>query len=387
MENIYSILNKLSEKEVFNSDTLSVYSIQELLKDKEITGMLDNFFSANQKFNMDDIEKITSNKNVRDFIEFYLNERGLLNDNESLNIDDVHLSSHYRDYLIDISKYSVLPKEREKTLFEEYNNTKSAARKKETRDELIKHNLRLVARVAGSYKGIGIDIMDLIEDGNLGLLTAIDKFDVTKGYKFSTYAMWWIRQSIHRKGNDESDLIRKPAHYKEKYLKFQTLKKDYYDKYHTELIVNDSNIDDIAKDLGSSPDMVMQFIGESTPVSLSTPVNYENGGESVIGDFIRDKDTNIEESVVQNEIFKELVSALENSHLTDQEKDIIKRRCGFFGEEQTLEEIGEVYNLTRERIRQIENKGLTKLRRDKNIRGIGESLGEEQNPKVKAFRR
>ncbi|MCL2376569.1 MAG: RNA polymerase sigma factor RpoD [Defluviitaleaceae bacterium] len=264
----------------------------------------------------------------------------------SVNIDD-----HVRMYLKEIGKVPLLSWEEENSLAIRMEMGDEDARKR-----LAEANLRLVVSIAKRYVGRGMHFLDLIQEGNLGLIKAVEKFDYKKGFKFSTYATWWIRQAITRAIADQARTIRIPVHMVETINKLLRVSKQLLQEYGRE-----PNADEIAKEMQMPVDKVREIMKLSQdPVSLETPIGEEE--DSHIGDFIADEDVPAPSEAAAFTLLKEqLMSVLET--LTEREKKVLILRFGLGdGKARTLEEVGKEFNVTRERIRQIEAKALRKLR-------------------------
>ena len=256
-----------------------------------------------------------------------------------------------RMYLKEIGKVSLLTADEERELAIRMEQGDEEAKKK-----LCESNLRLVVSIAKRYLNRGLSFLDLIQEGNLGLIKAVDKFDYTKGYKFSTYATWWIRQAITRSIADQARTIRIPVHMVETINKLIRISRQLLQEYGRE-----PTSEEIAKEMGITVEKVREIKKISQdPVSLETPIGEEE--DSHLGDFIPDDDVPAPVDAAAYSMLKEqLVEVLDT--LSDREKKVLMLRFGLEdGRPRTLEEVGKEFNVTRERIRQIEAKALRKLR-------------------------
>lgn len=259
-------------------------------------------------------------------------------------------------YLKEIGKIPLFTPEEEKKYLAEYQKTKDH----ELFNKIIESNLRLVVSIAKKYSGRGLEFLDLIEEGNFGLMKAIEKFDPNKGYKLSTYATWWIRQAITRALGDKSRSIRLPIHIHEKYNRY----KRYLDQYFqtNEKLPTEEEIMKAVK-INRTVLQELYRIDGLDPISLDCPVNNDEADAESIGDFVADNsdNSNFEEHTMVRINTKRICDIM-NDCLTPKQQDILTRRYGLDGTEgMTLDAIGQSYGLTRERIRQIEKKALEKL--------------------------
>ena len=293
-----------------------------------------------------------------DVIPKDLEEPIILDDTELTK--DININDPVRMYLKEIGRISLLSPEEELELSE-----KVAEGDEEAKSKLAESNLRLVVSIAKRYVGRGLLFLDLIQEGNIGLMKAVDKFDSDKGYKFSTYATWWIRQAITRALADQARTIRVPVHMVETINKMSRIQRQL-----TLELNREPSEEELAKKMGISVEKVREVIKISQdPVSLETPIGEED--DSNLGDFVADNNAVTPEGNVESVMLREHIDSLLED-LKERERQVIVLRFGLEdGHPRTLEEVGKEFNVTRERIRQIEAKALRKLRnpvRSKRIR-------------------
>ncbi len=265
--------------------------------------------------------------------------------------DSVTIDDPVKIYLKEIGRVPLLTTEEETELAKRIANGDIAAKKR-----LSEANLRLVVSIAKRYLGRGMQFLDLIQEGNLGLIKAVDKFDHTKGFKFSTYATWWIRQAITRAIADQARTIRIPVHMVETINKVKKISSQLLHQNGHE-----PTAEEIAEVINMPTDKVREIMRVAQePVSLETPIGEEE--DSHLGDFIPDEDAPAPQDAASHTLLKEQLAEV-LSTLTPREEKVLKLRFGLEdGRSRTLEEVGEEFNVTRERIRQIEAKALRKLR-------------------------
>ena len=265
---------------------------------------------------------------------------------EGLAIDDP-----VRMYLKEIGKVPLLDSEKEIEIAQ-----RMAEGDEQAKQILIEANLRLVVSIAKRYVGKGMFFLDLIQEGNLGLMKAVEKFDYTKGYKFSTYATWWIRQAITRAIADQARTIRIPVHMVETIHKVSR-----YQRQLLQELGHEATAEEVAEKIGMSAEKVREIMKiAQDPVSLETPIGEEE--DSHLGDFIPDDDSPAPQEAASFAMLREQLCEVLHT-LTPREEHVLKLRYGLDdGRPRTLEEVGKEFNITRERIRQIEAKALRKLR-------------------------
>ena len=323
---------------------LSRQEIAEAFSEVEITP--EELEKVYDRLEKEEIEIVDNMDKELEEIEVSKEELEDLSVPEGINIDD-----HVKMYLKEIGKVNLLTPEEELDLAKRMSEGDELAKKR-----LAEANLRLVVSIAKRYVGRGMQFLDLIQEGNLGLIKAVDKFDYTKGYKFSTYATWWIRQAITRAIADQARTIRIPVHMVETINKLVRVSRQMVQE-----LGREPTPEELAQELNMSVEKVREISKISQePVSLETPIGEEE--DSHLGDFIPDDDAPAPSEAASFVLLKEqLVEVLQT--LQPRESEVLKLRFGLKdGRQRTLEEVGKEFNVTRERIRQIEAKALRKLR-------------------------
>ena len=287
-----------------------------------------------------------------------------LDEEESL-VDPVELAAEYnlddpvRMYLKEIGQVPLLSAEEEQDLA-----GRGAEGDQEAKNNLTEANLRLVVSIAKKYSGRGLHILDLIQEGNTGLIRAVDKFDYTKGNKFSTYATWWIRQAITRAIADQARTIRVPVHMVEVINKATRCNRKLVQE-----LGREPTLEEIAEELNLPIEKIIEANRTAADtLSLDTPVGDEE--DTTIGSFVEDDNTPGPADATSNTLLAEALSEILNT-LTEREADVLRLRFGMYdGKTHTLEEVGQIFGVTRERIRQIENKAIRKLRHPSRAKKI-----------------
>ncbi len=270
---------------------------------------------------------------------------------KALAADGVMIDDPVKLYLKEIGRVPLLDVDTEAELARRMSEGDEKAKK-----QLVEANLRLVVSIAKRYVGKGLFFLDLIQEGNLGLMKAVSKFDYTKGYKFSTYATWWIRQAITRAIADQARTIRIPVHMVETIHKVTKKSREMLQEKGREV-----SAAEVAKEVNMNPDRVREIMKiAQDPISLETPVGEEE--DSHIGDFIEDQESPAPAEAASYELLREQLNEVLKT-LTPREEQVLRLRFGLEdGRQRTLDEVGQQFNITRERIRQIEAKALRKLR-------------------------
>lgn len=337
MSNTERIFNELLERGK-QTGTLSTKEIYNVIDEANVD--LDKLWEALDQNNI----KIEDDYSIDEDLNKALD---IVDENDKGGTMDDPVKIHLRE----IGKIPLLTTAEELELAE-----KTAQGDEDARDKLIVANMRLVVSIAKHYVGRGMPLLDLIQEGYSGLIKAVEKFDYTKGYKFSTYATWWIRQSITRSIADQARTIRIPVHMVETISRVKKAQNKLLNENGHEPTTNE-----IAQELGMTPERVREIIRiAQDPVSLEAPVGEEE--DSYLGDFIPDEDAPAPIDSAMKAVFKdELNKALEL--LPEREREVLKFRYGVgYDRSHTLEEVGRQFKVTRERIRQIEAKALRKLR-------------------------
>ena len=329
---------KLTTKEITDA-------LEELDFDVE---QMDKLYESLESLNIEIIEDFDPEQDLDLDLDDVLED---VEDDSFFTADGINIDDPVKVYLKEIGRVPLLTNEEEQELSERMAAGDISARKR-----LSEANLRLVVSIAKRYVGRGMQFLDLIQEGNLGLIKAVEKFDHTKGFKFSTYATWWIRQAITRAIADQARTIRIPVHMVETINKVKKVSSQLLHQNGHE-----PSAEEIAKELDMSVDKVREILRVSQePVSLETPIGEEE--DSHLGDFIQDDEAPSPADAASHTLLKEQLGNV-LSTLTPREEKVLRLRFGLEdGRSRTLEEVGKEFNVTRERIRQIEAKALRKLR-------------------------
>ncbi len=371
-ENAQKFLERLKDLVALGKKKKSILEIQEIndfFRDMELNSdQMEKVFEYLESNNID-VLRINSDDDAD--LDVDMDIDGMISDEDDVDVENIDLSvpdgvsieDPVRMYLKEIGKVPLLSAEREIELAQRMEEGDEDAKK-----ELAEANLRLVVSIAKRYVGRGMLFLDLIQEGNLGLIKAVEKFDYHKGYKFSTYATWWIRQAITRAIADQARTIRIPVHMVETINKLIRVSRQLLQE-----LGREPTPEEIAKELDMPVERVREILKISQePVSLETPIGEEE--DSHLGDFIQDDNVPVPAEAAAQTLLKEQLDEVLDT-LTEREQKVLRLRFGMNdGRARTLEEVGKEFDVTRERIRQIEAKALRKLRHPSRSRKLRDYL-------------
>ena len=367
-ENAQKFLEKMNELVALGKKKKSILEVQEIndfFADMELSAeQMEKVFEYLEGHNIDVLRITADTDDDVDIDNMIAEEEEVDMENIDLSVPEgVSIEDPVRMYLKEIGKVPLLSAEREIELAKRMEEGDEDAKK-----ELAEANLRLVVSIAKRYVGRGMLFLDLIQEGNLGLIKAVEKFDYHKGYKFSTYATWWIRQAITRAIADQARTIRIPVHMVETINKLIRVSRQLLQELGREPLP-----EEIAKELDMPVERVREILKISQePVSLETPIGEEE--DSHLGDFIQDDNVPVPAEAAAQTLLKEQLDEVLDT-LTEREQKVLRLRFGMNdGRARTLEEVGKEFDVTRERIRQIEAKALRKLRHPSRSRKLRDYL-------------
>ena len=367
-ENAQKFLEKMNELVALGKKKKSILDVQEIndfFADMELSAeKMEKVFEYLEGHNIDVLRITADTDDDVDIDNMIAEEEEVDMENIDLSVPEgVSIEDPVRMYLKEIGKVPLLSAEREIELAKRMEEGDEDAKK-----ELAEANLRLVVSIAKRYVGRGMLFLDLIQEGNLGLIKAVEKFDYHKGYKFSTYATWWIRQAITRAIADQARTIRIPVHMVETINKLIRVSRQLLQELGREPLP-----EEIAKELDMPVERVREILKISQePVSLETPIGEEE--DSHLGDFIQDDNVPVPAEAAAQTLLKEQLDEVLDT-LTEREQKVLRLRFGMNdGRARTLEEVGKEFDVTRERIRQIEAKALRKLRHPSRSRKLRDYL-------------
>lgn len=343
---------------VSNKDIMDLIEKKDLTED-DLSSLYEALHTDNYEVNFDADVSDEDLEQIEEEFEIEEAKEGVLNDESSVTIDDP-----VKMYLKEIGAMKLLDSEEEIRLAKLVEkgarsdaSLEDKAAANAAKKELADRNLRLVVSIAKKYLGRGMQFLDLIQEGNLGLLKAVDKFDYTKGYKFSTYATWWIRQAITRAIAEQARVIRVPVHMVETINKLNRIARQLLQEKGRE-----ATNEELARAMGVTAAKIREIkkIAQD-PISLETPIGEKE--DSHLGDFIEDHESVSPDDAAGSILLKEQIEGLLQG-LTERERQVLELRFGLVdGRTRTLEEVGRYFDVTRERIRQIEGKALSKLKK------------------------
>ena len=367
-ENAQKFLEKMNELVALGKKKKSILDVQEIndfFADMELSAeQMEKVFEYLEGHNIDVLRITADTDDDVDIDNMIAEEEEVDMENIDLSVPEgVSIEDPVRMYLKEIGKVPLLSAEREIELAKRMEEGDEDAKK-----ELAEANLRLVVSIAKRYVGRGMLFLDLIQEGNLGLIKAVEKFDYHKGYKFSTYATWWIRQAITRAIADQARTIRIPVHMVETINKLIRVSRQLLQELGREPLP-----EEIAKELDMPVERVREILKISQePVSLETPIGEEE--DSHLGDFIQDDNVPVPAEAAAQTLLKEQLDEVRDT-LTEREPQVVRLRFGMnAGRARTLEVVGKEFDVTRERIRQIEAKALRKLRHPSRSRKLRDYL-------------
>ena len=367
-ENAQKFLEKMNELVALGKKKKSILDVQEIndfFADMELSAeQMEKVFEYLEGHNIDVLRITADTDDDVDIDNMIAEEEEVDMENIDLSVPEgVSIEDPVRMYLKEIGKVPLLSAEREIELAKRMEEGDEDAKK-----ELAEANLRLVVSIAKRYVGRGMLFLDLIQEGNLGLIKAVEKFDYHKGYKFSTYATWWIRQAITRAIADQARTIRIPVHMVETINKLIRVSRQLLQE-----LGREPRPEEIAKELDMPVERVREILKISQePVSLETPIGEEE--DSHLGDFIQDDNVPVPAEAAAQTLLKEQLDEVLDT-LTEREQKVLRLRFGMNdGRARTLEEVGKEFDVTRERIRQIEAKALRKLRHPSRSRKLRDYL-------------
>jgi RNA polymerase primary sigma factor len=363
---LYDYINNLdmeNDKEDKIELVLSINDYTKLFEKCSILGSLIRLIISTKTISQNEIDSISDSDNIIEIIGAYciinnlLDEDNEYEENTSLEEESMPDNSIVKTYFQKISKFSVLTKEQEINLFKRFSEGDLSAEK-----IIVEHNLKLVVSVAKRYIGYGLSFEDLIQEGSIGLIKAIRKFDYTRGYKLSTYATWWIRQSITKAMADQSRTIRRPVHVCEKANQIQRATKNFEAQYFRKPTTKE-----LSEILEMTEEGIKKHSNFAETVSMETKIkigNKDGKREITLEDYIEDVDHCTEDEAIKGTLKKEVEILLNKVSLEDRERRILIYRFNLNGKGKlALEECSKEFHLTRERVRQIEKKALQVIRR------------------------